>query len=81
MLMNLTERIKSLKLNIQQHQAQIKILYGEIKKLETFKSNNSVENVENDNIPNDNDNSNVDVFCFDKAIKPSKKNENLKEFI
>jgi hypothetical protein len=71
--MNITDRIVQLKLNVKQHQAQIKILYGEIEKLETFKSNNSVENVENDNIPNDNDNSNVDVFCFDKVIKPSKK--------
>ena len=80
--MNLTEKIDQLKLNIKQHQAQIKILYGEIKKLETFKSNNSVENVENDNIPNDNVNSNVDIFCNNNVKKTIKiKNGNLKEFI
>ena len=73
--MNIIKKIEQLKLNIQQHQAQIQILNKEIKILQTFKSNNSVENVENDV------NSNVNVFCFDKVIKPSKKNENLKEFI
>ena len=78
--MNLTEKIDQLKLNIKQHQAQIKILTKEIKQLETFKSNNSNDNVPNDN-SNDTVNSNVNVFCFDKVIKPSKKNENLKEFI
>ena len=78
--MNLTEKIDQLKLNIKQHQAQIKILTKEIKQLETFKSNNSNDNVPNDDVIS-NDNSNVDVFCFDKVIKPSKKNENLKEFI
>ena len=73
--MNIIKKIEQLKLNIQQHQAQIQILNKEIKILQTFKSNNSVENVENDV------NSNVNVFCFDKVIKPSKKTENLKEFI
>ena len=32
--MNLTERVKSLKLNVKQHQAQIQILNKEIKQLE-----------------------------------------------
>ena len=69
-LMNITEKIVQLKLNIQQHQAQIKILYGKIKKLEKYNVNS------NDNIPNDNVpkvNSNVDVFCSDKV----KKNDNI----
>ena len=82
--MNITEKIVQLKLNIQQHQAQIKILYGKIKKLEKYNVNSN-DNIPNDNVPNDNSNdtvnSNVNVFCFDKVIKPSKKNENLKEFI
>ena len=77
--MNITNKIDQLKLNIKQHQAQINILNKEIKKLETFKSNNS-----NDNVPNDNsnDNSNVDIFCNSNVKKTiNKKNENLKEFI
>jgi hypothetical protein len=65
--MNITERIKSLKLNVKQHQAQIQILNKEIKQLESFKINNSVENV---NIPNDNvSNSNVDIFCNSNVKK------------
>ena len=57
--MNLTEKIDQLKLNIKQHQAQIKILTKEIKQLETFKSNNS-----NDNVPNDTVNSKqIYTYC------------------
>ena len=77
--MNITNKIDQLKLNIKQHQAQIQILYKEIKQLESFNINNSVDNV---NISNDNVNSNVDIFCNTNIIKKTiYKNENLKEFI
>ena len=71
---NFKERIVSLKLNIKQHQEQIKILLKEIKDLENYKSNS-----------NENNNStivNVDNFCIsnDKDIILSK-NENLDKFI
>ena len=83
--MNITEKIDQLKLNVKQHQAQIQILTKEIKQLEAFKSINSNDNVisvDNDNIPNDNDNSNVDMFCNSNVKKTIiSKNENLKEFI
>ena len=77
--MNITNKIDQLKLNIKQHQAQIQILYKEIKQLESFNINNSVDNV---NISNDNVNSNVNIFCNSNVKKTiSKKNGNLKEFI
>jgi hypothetical protein len=61
--MNITEKINQLKLNVKQHQAQIQILNKEIKQLEKY-------NVENDNIiSNDNDNSNVDMFCNNNIKK------------
>jgi hypothetical protein len=63
--MNITNKIDQLKLNIKQHQAQIQILYKEIKQLESFNINNSVDNV---NISNDNVNSNVDIFCNTNII-------------
>ena len=66
-LMNITEKIDQLKLNVKQHQAQIQILTKEIKQLEKYNINNSVEN---DNIiSNDNDNSNVDMFCNNNIKK------------
>ena len=73
--MNIKERIVSLKLNVKQHQDQIKILLKEIKDLENYKNNNSNENSTIDN-------SNVDNFCIsnDKDIILSK-NENLNKFI
>ena len=72
--MNIKERIVSLKLNVKQHQDQIKILLKEIKDLEHYKGNSN----ENSTI----DNSNVDNFCISNNIKKNTtKNENLNKFI
>ena len=73
--MNIKEKIVSLKLNVKQHQDQIKILLKEIKDLENYKNNNSNENSTIDN-------SNVDNFCISNNIKKNTtKNENLNKFI
>ena len=73
--MNIKERIVSLKLNVKQHQDQIKILLKEIVELEHYKNNNSNENSTIDN-------SNVDNFCISNNIKKNTtKNENLNKFI
>ena len=71
---NFKERIVSLKLNVKQHQEQIKILLKEIKDLENYKSNSN----DNSNISNDV----INNFCIpnDKDIILSK-NENLNKFI
>jgi hypothetical protein len=72
---NFKERIISLKLNVKQHQDQIKILLKEIKDLENYKGNNSNENSTIDN-------SNLDNFCVSNDIKKNvTKNENLDKFI
>ena len=72
---NFKERIISLKLNVKQHQDQIKILLKEIKNLEHYKNNNSNENSTIDN-------SNLDNFCVSNDIKKNTtKNENLNKFI
>ena len=72
--MNIKGRIVSLKLNVKQHQEQIKILLKEIKDLENYKSNS-----------NENNNStivNVDNFCISNDNdKNTAKNENLDKFI
>ena len=77
--MNIREKINALKLNIKQHQNQIKVLYKEIKVLENFDKNNS----NNDNISNDTINSKVDNFCIstDEKAKKTSKNENLNKFL
>ena len=71
---NFNERILSLKLNVKQHQEQIKILLKEIKDLENYKGNS-----------NENNNStivNVDNFCISNDNdKNNAKNENLDKFI
>ena len=72
--MNIKERIVSLKLNVKQHQDQIKILLKEIKNLENYKGNSN----ENNNLTN----VNVDNFCVSNDIKKNiTKNENLDKFI
>ena len=71
---NFKERINSLKLNVKQHQDQIKILLKEIKKLENYKGNSN----ENNNLTN----INLDNFCVSNDIKKNTtKNENLNKFI
>ena len=71
---NFKERIISLKLNIKQHQDQIKILLKEIKNLENYKGNSN----ENNNLTN----INLDNFCVSNDIKKNiTKNENLDKFI
>ena len=71
---NFKERIISLKLNVKQHQDQIKILLKEIKDLENYNGNSN----ENSTI----DNSNLDNFCISNNIKKNTtKNENLNKFI
>ena len=50
---NFKERIASLKLNVKQHQDQIKILLKEIKELEHFKTiSNDNSTVDNSNVDN-----------------------------
>ena len=72
--MNIKERIVSLKLNVKQHQDQIKILLKEIKNLENYKGNSN----ENNNLTN----VNVDNFCVSNDIKKNTtKNKNLNKFI
>ena len=73
--MNIKNRIIALKLNVKQHQAQIKILLKEIVELENYKNNNSNDN---SNISNDNI---VDKFCISTDDKILSKNENLNKFI
>lgn len=71
--MNIKERVESLKLNIKQHQDQIKILLKEIRDLENYKT------ISNDNFTISIDNNFIDnTNNTDK--KPSK-NENLNKFI
>jgi len=71
---NFKERIISLKLNVKQHQDQIKILLKEIKNLENYKGNSN----ENNNLTN----INLDNFCVSNDIKKNiTKNENLDKFI
>jgi len=68
---NFKERIISLKLNVKQHQDQIKILLKEIKNLENYKGNS-----------NENNNVNLDNFCVSNDIKKNTtKNKNLNKFI
>ena len=71
--MNIKERVESLKLNIKQHQDQIKILLKEIRDLENYKT-----------ISNNNFTISIDNNFIDKKNntdkKPSK-NENLNKFI
>jgi len=71
--MNIKERVESLKLNVKQHQDQIKILLKEIRDLENYKT-----------ISNDNSTISIDSNFIDntnnKDKKPSK-NENLNKFI
>ena len=72
---NFKERIVSLKLNVKQHQDQIKILLKEIKDLEHYKT-----------ISNDNNNStisSVDNFIdnSNNTYKNTAKNENLDKFV
>ena len=62
---DIENKIKSLKLNVKQHQDQIKILLKEIKDLENYKNSNDNNN---SNISNDND-------------KKTSKNENSNKFI
>ena len=78
--MDIKERIVSLKLNVKQHQAQIKILLKEIVELETYKNNNSNDNstIDNSNISNDI----IDNFCVStNTNKNTTKNKNLDKFI
>jgi len=77
--MNIKERIVSLKLNVKQHQDQIKILLKEIKNLENYKSNsNENSTIDNSNISNDV----INNFCISNNIKKNTtKNENLNKFI
>ena len=71
--MTIKERIVSLKLNVKQHQDQIKILLKEIRELENYKT-----------ISNDNFTISIDSNFIDNTNntdkKPSK-NENLNKFI
>ena len=68
---NFKERIISLKLNVKQHQDQIKILLKEIKNLENYKGN-----------ANENNNVNLDNFCVSNDKKKNTtKNKNLNKFI
>ena len=71
--MNIKERVESLKLNVKQHQDQIKILLKEIRDLENYKT-----------ISNDNFTISIDSNFIDNTNntdkKPSK-NENLNKFI
>lgn len=70
--MNIKDKTISLKHNVKQHQAQIQILYKEIRTLEKFdNSNNSIDN--DKNIIDDKSNV-IDNFCIDNN-KPSKKNQ------
>ena len=72
---NFKERIVSLKLNVKQHQDQIKILLKEIKELEHYKTiSNDNSTIDNSNVDNFIDNSNN----TDKILS---KNENLNKFI
>ena len=74
--MNIKERIVSLKLNVKQHQDQIKILLKEIKDLEHYKGNS------NENSTIDNSNDVINNFCISNNIKKNTtKNENLDKFI
>ena len=75
--MTIKERIVSLKLNVKQHQDQIKILLKEIVELEKYKNNNSTIDNSND-ISNDNI---IDNFCIPTNDKILSKNENLEKFI
>jgi hypothetical protein len=77
---NFKKRIVSLKLNVKQHQDQIKILLKEIKDLENYKNNNSNDNstIDNSTISNDNI---IDNFCISTDDKILSKNENLNKFI
>ena len=75
--MTIKERIVSLKLNVKQHQDQIKILLKEIVELEKYKNNNSTIDNSND-ISTDNI---IDNFCIPTNDKILSKNENLEKFI
>ena len=72
---NFNERILSLKLNVKQHQDQIKILLKEIKDLQHNKTiSNDNSTISNDNI--------IDNFCISNDNdKNNAKNENLDKFI
>lgn len=76
---NFKKRIVSLKLNVKQHQDQIKILLKEIKDLENYKNNNSNDDIiNNSNISNDI----IDNFCVSTDNdKKQIRNENLNKFI
>ena len=71
---NFKERITSLKLNVKQHQDQIKILLKEIKDLENYKTiSNDNSTIDNSNVDNF-----IDISTDDKILS---KNENLDKFI
>ena len=71
---NFKERIVSLKLNVKQHQDQIKILLKEIKDLENYKTiSNDNSTIDNSNVDNF-----IDISTDDKILS---KNENLDKFI
>ena len=73
--MTIRERIASLKLNVKQHQDQIKILLKEIRELEHYKTiSNDNSTIDNSNVDNFIDNSNN----TDEILS---KNENLNKFV
>ena len=77
--MTIRERIASLKLNVKQHQDQIKILLKEIRELEHYKTiSNDNSTIDNSNISNDNI---INNFCISTDDKILSKNENLNKFI
>jgi len=76
--MTIKERIVSLKLNVKQHQDQIKILLKEIVELEHYKNNSNDNIIDNSTISNDNI---IDNFCISTDDKKPSKNENLNKFI
>ena len=79
--MDIKNRIIALRLNVKQHQAQIKILLNEIKVLEKYKISNSNDNSNNNLIDISNDNI-IDNFCISNDNeKIIIKNENLNKFI
>ena len=72
--MDIKNRITSLKLNVKQHQDQIKILLKEIKDLENYKTiSNDNSTIDNSNVDNF-----IDISTDDKILS---KNENLDKFI
>ena len=77
--MDIQQTIIALKLNVKQHQAQIKILLNEINELEKYKNNNSNDDIiNNSNISNDI----IDNFCVSTDNdKKQIRNENLNKFI